>query len=67
MTDEIAAALLRTVIRNGRKALENQQDYDAMSELMWCSSLSHNGLTGLGAVTDFGPHKICLLSTSRCV
>ena len=58
MTDEIAAALLRTVIRNGRKALENQQDYDAMSELMWCSSLSHNGLTGLGAVTDFGPHKI---------
>ena len=58
MTDEIAEALLRTVIENGRKALENPKDYDAMSELMWCGSLSHNGLTGLGAEKDFAPHKI---------
>lgn len=58
MTDEIAEALLRTVIENGRKAYENQTDYEAMSELMWCSSLSHNGITGLGAEKDFAPHKI---------
>lgn len=58
MTDEIAEALLRTVIENGRKALEDQMDYEAMSELMWCSSLSHNGITGLGAEKDFAPHKI---------
>lgn len=58
MTDEIAEALLRTVIRNGRKAMENPKDYDAFSELMWCSSLSHNGITGLGAEKDFAPHKI---------
>ena len=58
MTDEIAQGLLRTVIRNGRKAFENQRDYQAMSELMWCGSLSHNGITGLGAQKDFGPHKI---------
>ena len=58
MTDEIAQGLLRTVIRNGRKAFENQRDYQAMSELMWCGSLSHNGITGLGAEKDFAPHKI---------
>ena len=58
MTDEIAEALLRTVIENGRKAFEDQTDYEAMSELMWCSSLSHNGITGLGAEKDFAPHKI---------
>ena len=58
MTDEIAQGLLRTVIRNGRKAFEDQRDYQAMSELMWCGSLSHNGITGLGAQKDFGPHKI---------
>src|SRR5699024_9035326 len=58
MTDEIAQGLLRTVIRNGKKAFENQEDYQAMSELMWCGSLSHNGITGLGAQKDFGPHKI---------
>lgn len=58
ITDEIAEALLRTVIRNGKKAYSNQKDYHAMSELMWCGSLSHNGLTGLGAEKDFAPHKI---------
>ena len=58
ITDEIAQALLRTVIKNGRKAFDNPKDYQAMSELMWCGSLSHNGITGLGAEKDFGPHKI---------
>ena len=57
-TDEMAEALLRNVIKYGEKALENSSDYEAMSELMWCGSLSHNGMTGLGAVTDFAPHQL---------
>ncbi len=57
-TDEMAEALLRNVIKYGEKALENSSDYEAMSELMWCGSLSHNGLTGLGAVSDFAPHQL---------
>jgi len=57
-TDALAEALLRTVIANGTKAMANSRDYDAMSELMWCSSLSHNGLTGLGAAKDFSTHKL---------
>lgn len=58
LTDEIAEALLRVVIKNGKIAMENSSDYQAMSELMWCGSISHNGLTGLGAVTDFAPHQL---------
>lgn len=58
MTDEIAEGLLRTVIRNGRKAMKNQEDYDAMSEIMWCGSLSHNNLTELGRGKDFSVHKL---------
>lgn len=46
MTDEITEALLRVVIENGRKVIENPSNYDAMSEIMWCGSLSHNDLTG---------------------
>lgn len=57
MTDEIAEGLLRTVIENGRKGYENPQDYDAMSEIMWCGSLSHNNLTELGRGKDFCVHK----------
>lgn len=58
LTDELAEGLLRTAIRNGRRALENPGDYQAMSELMWAGSLSHNGLTGLGGTKDFAPHQL---------
>lgn len=58
MTDEIAEGLLRTVIAAGAAALENPSDYDAQSEIMWCGSLSHNDLTGLGRVKDFSVHKL---------
>ena len=58
LTDEIAESVLRTVTRNGLVAYKNPQDYDAMSEIMWCGSLSHNGLTGLGRPKDFVCHKL---------
>lgn len=58
LTDGIAETLLRTTIANGTKAMKDHHDYDTMSELMWCGSLSHNGLTGLGAQVDFAPHKL---------
>ncbi len=58
LTDEIAEALLRTAIHNGSIAVKNSHDYSAMSELMWCGSLSHNGLTGLGGRKDFAPHQL---------
>jgi len=58
MTDQIAEALMRVVFKYGKVAMENPQDYDAASELMWAGSLSHNGLTGAGYVTDFCPHQL---------
>ena len=57
MTDEIAEALLRVVIENGRKVIENPCDYDAVSEVMWCGSISHTDMTGLGRDKDFSVHK----------
>lgn len=58
LTDEIAEGLMRTLIENGKIAFGNQEDYDAMSEIMWCGSLSHNNLTGLGRPKDFACHKL---------
>ena len=57
-TDRVAEELLKNVIKYGKAAMVSRKDYEAMSELMWCGSLSHNGLTGLGAEKDFAPHKI---------
>ncbi len=58
VTDELAEGLLRTVIANGRVAARDSHDYQAMSELMWAGSLSHNNLTGLGGVKDFSVHQL---------
>ena len=58
LTDEIAEGLLRTVIKNGKAVLENPSDYDAMCEIFWASSLSHNNLTECGRGKDFSVHKL---------
>jgi alcohol dehydrogenase YqhD (iron-dependent ADH family) len=57
-TDAFAAALLKTVVKNAPVLMRNPSDYNAASEIMWCGSLSHNGLTGLGRVADFAVHQL---------
>ena len=52
ITDGISEALLRTVMKSARLLRENPKNYEARAEVMWASSLSHNGLTGCG--TDGG-------------
>ena len=44
LTEALSIALLKTVAENGIKALEDPNDYEARKNLMWASSLSHNGL-----------------------
>lgn len=58
LTDALAEALLRTAVRSGRACVERPDDYGARSELMWCGSLSHNGLTGLGRANEFPVHRL---------
>ena len=58
LTDELAEGLLRTVIRNGKAVLDDPGNYDAMSEIFWASSLSHNNLTECGRGKDFSVHKL---------
>ncbi|MCL2189711.1 MAG: iron-containing alcohol dehydrogenase [Defluviitaleaceae bacterium] len=57
-TDALAEALMRTVIANAPRVLANPADYEAQSELMWCGSLSHNGIMGLGRTMDFSVHQL---------
>jgi len=58
LTDELAEGLCRAVIRAGRKAVENGNDYEARATLMWAGSISHNDLTGLGRRGDWATHQI---------
>ena len=58
VTDRIAEAILRTVIQYGKICMEDPENYEARSEVMWAGSLSHNHLTGLGLPGDWAPHQI---------
>jgi len=58
MTDEIAEGLLRCVIKNGERVVNDPSDYHAMAEVFWASSLSHNNLTESGRGKDFSVHKL---------
>jgi len=58
ITDELAEALMRVVIKYGEIVMKKPLDYKARAELMWAGSLSHNGLTGLGQTQDFSVHQL---------
>jgi len=57
-TDLVAEALMKNVIKYGRIAVAHRKNYEAMSEIMWCGSVSHNNFTGLGRGKDFSAHKL---------
>lgn len=52
LTDGISENILRTVMKCAKILKRDPLDYQARAEVMWASSLSHNGLTGCG--TDGG-------------
>ncbi|WP_028263436.1 iron-containing alcohol dehydrogenase [Atopobium fossor] len=59
LTDSLAEALMRTVLDAGLIVTSDPTNYDARAELMWASSLSHNGLTGCGGDGgDFVSHNL---------
>ncbi|MCR5185000.1 MAG: iron-containing alcohol dehydrogenase [Bacilli bacterium] len=48
LVDDIALAVIKNVFKFGQIAYQNPTDYQARAELMWASSLAHNGLTHSG-------------------
>lgn len=59
ITDTMAEALMRTVIKNALILEKEPDNYEARAEIMWAGSLSHNGLTGCGASgVDFSTHGL---------
>ena len=49
VTDALAEGLMRTVIDAAKVLVKEPDKYEARANVMWASSLSHNGLTGCGA------------------
>ncbi len=59
ITDSLAEGLLRTVMANAKILHHDPTNYEARAEVMWASSLAHNGLTGCGNDGgDFASHML---------
>ena len=59
ITDGMAEALLRDIIKYLPIALKDPTNYEARSEIMWCGSLSHVGLMNLGGTRgDWSCHQL---------
>lgn len=58
LTDRLCEAIFLTCMTCGKKLMENPNDYDARASIMVSSSISHNGLTGMGRTGDWSSHFI---------
>ncbi|APB38152.1 iron-containing alcohol dehydrogenase [Heyndrickxia coagulans] len=53
-----AEIIMKTVIENARKVLQNLEDYDARANLMLSSTFALNGMLAAGVETDWATHSI---------
>ena len=58
VSDDIAEALMRGVIRDLRAAIQDRKDYTARSNLMWEATMAENRIIKLGKKTDFECHMM---------
>lgn len=58
VSDDIAVALMRGVIRDLRAAIKDPKNYTARSNLMWEAAMAENRIIKMGKKTDFECHMM---------
>ena len=58
VSDDVMEALMKSVIRNLRTAIQTPKDYTARSNLLWDSTLGENRLVKMGKRCDFQCHSM---------
>ena len=48
LTDQIAAAIIRSLMDAAPRVMEDPKDYDARATIMWAGTLAHNDIAGCG-------------------
>ena len=57
LTDAVAIAVIKSVMKAGIDCLNDPEDYNARANMMWASSLAHNGLTQCGRAFQLTVHQ----------
>ena len=58
LTDSIAEAVIRSIMKAGKDAIKDPTDYTARANMMWASSLAHNDLTHYGRQCALTVHQL---------
>jgi len=58
LTDNLAEAILTSVIQNARKVMINPKDYNARANIMWAGMIAHNDFVGIGRQGDWSSHQL---------
>lgn len=58
VTDKLCEGILKTMLIEGKKVIENSNDYNARANIMWASTIAHNNICGVGREQDWSSHKI---------
>lgn len=65
LTDYMCEGVMKAIISNGRKLMENLADPVIRAEFMWTSIVAHNGVLACGRNQDWGTHTIAAQVSAR--
>ena len=57
-TDYVIEGVLHSLIHSAKIAMQNPNDYEARSNIMWCATIGLNTITGLSKQQDWEVHMI---------
>lgn len=58
VTDRLIEGLLLAMIKEGPRAVQDPDNYDARANIMWAGMMAHNNSCGVGRSQDWGSHAI---------
>lgn len=56
ITDRICEGILKGILKEAPKVMQNPTDYDARANILWAATVAHNGICGVGRVEDWSSH-----------
>ncbi len=58
VTDRMAEGVIMAAMEAAKTAYADPTDYEAQAQLMWCSTLAHNNILGVGKEQDWSSHQM---------
>ncbi|BAG83521.1 iron-containing alcohol dehydrogenase [Candidatus Azobacteroides pseudotrichonymphae] len=58
ITDRMCESILLSIIHSAKTLIREPENYDARANIMWASTIAHNGICGVGREEDWATHAL---------